>query len=110
MILKEIEEKVVNSGFGITLYDTAKNGESIYISKGMEIACNTESILPENVLKAVETFCGGDFGTFYDWDEHPTEGAEYGEYISPIGNTANTGAIMVHRERGKIVVYFQFER
>lgn len=108
-----VEEYVVHNGFGTSFYahtDTDKK-EEIYLSKGIELAYLTESISMKEVVSAIDRFCKqNDFGTFYDWDEKPTPEKEYGEYPSSFGDTANTGAIMIHRENGHIIVYFQFER
>lgn len=97
-----------NDLFGITLSGTATTGERVYISEGIRQTYGTMDA--DDIKKALAMFTNGDFNTFYEADEHPTPANEYGEYPSKYGDTTDTGAIMIHRERGYIVVYYQFER
>lgn len=87
-----------------------RNDVRVYFSHGINYAVLGKGITIEELNEAYDRFLAGDFGAFYESGEYPTPGNEYGMYASSYGNTPGTGAIMVHRERGEIVAYFQFER
>lgn len=87
--------------------------EGIGYSAGILFAMEKIEGFAAAVGSAVGKFCAGDFGDFYEYDEIPTPGKEFGAYESPLGSELSTGAIVVHREPQPaydFVVYFQFER
>ncbi len=109
MTLEQIKECVIRDGF--SLCDMGyHNDDHIYFTRGFSYATTTQTITIDEVIECLNKFQGGDYGTFYEVGETATNGNEYGEYKSNLGATANDGAIMIHRERGYILVYFQFER
>ena len=85
-------------------------GITVYFSHGINYAVLGKGIQIKEVMTAFDRFLENDFGEFYEQGECPTRGSEYGMYPSSYGTTTATGAIMVHRERGEIIAYFQFER
>ena len=85
-------------------------GIPVYFSHGINYAVLGKGIAVEELNEAYDRFLAGDFGNFYESGEYPTPGNEYGMYPSSYGTTTAAGAIMVHRERGEIIAYFQFER
>ena len=110
---KEIQEMVIKYGFGLTPFDIHKI--HCAMSHGINYALLTHSISVSELESAIARFMNGDWGTFYDFDEEPIKGKEYGCYPSSFGDNMQNGAIMVHREQNpmipwELVAYFQFER
>lgn len=108
MTFNEIENHIKDNGaFAIVPRD------GIGYSAGILLAIDKVEGFAAAVEEALDKFCIGDFGDFYEYGEKPTPGREFGSYESPLGNDLYTGAIVVHREpmlAYELVVYFQFER
>ena len=110
---KEVREIVIKHGFGLTPF--THKGIPCGMSHGINYALLSKGIPVAEVEAAIDRFLVGDFGSFYEHDEAPTPGQEYGCYPSAYGSDPDVGAIMVHREPSNmvpwdLVVYFQFER
>lgn len=111
LTFKELQQCIEqNKLWGREETGTVSTGEVCFMSNGVKCAYFSHAIALETLQNATESFCNGNYGLFYDWNDKPTPGAEYGQYESEYGDTPGTGALMVHREGGAVVVYFQFER
>lgn len=121
MTYEEVKNKILERGFnvdyvGIVPYE--KTLSPLLVSRGIEVLlCDDYGKTNLNCfVVAVVRFLRDDFGSYYDDDEEgPYPGHEYGCYESPLGNTPDTGAFMIHRESDfifgdHIVVYLQYER
>lgn len=99
MTLDEIKDYITsNDKFKVTY-----NG-SVGYSAGVLLAIENNKAFNKEVEKALQRFENKDFGTFYDWDETPTEMHEYGCYDTSIGE------LFIHTDVFQTVIYFQFER
>lgn len=111
MTYEEIEERIRETeSFAIySLTENEINGIN-RISEGIRLALmeDDDTIKNTKLIKEFEKcssrFNTGDYGTFYERDEHPTNGKEWGEYHTSIGN------IWIHREGENVVLFFPFER
>ena len=111
MSLDEIEEFVTRTDFDREKHGEF-HGEPLFFTKGILVALKSGSIKENEVGEALRRFCSDDFNNFYEPDDVFTKGAEYGLYPSGLstGKYNDPGDIRVHREKGTLVVYFQFER
>ena len=110
---EEVREIVIKHGFGVTSF--THKGVNCGMSRGINYALLSKGIQVAEVEDAIDRFLDGDFGDFYEHDETPTPGREYGCYPSSYGSDPNAGAIMIHRKPSnmapwELAVYFQFER
>lgn len=105
---KELREHIQSNN----LFDLEQVGtfEEILIYFSAGIAETYSDMEASDIQSALTKFISGDYGSFYGSGENATAGNEYGEYKSKYGDSADTGAIMLHREAGTIKIYFQFER
>lgn len=101
---------IIESGerFGIDMMSHA--GLPVGVSEGVQYAILGNGITINDVKNALDRFLENDFGDFYERDENPIIGCEYGLYPSTYGKKMKDGALVVHRENETLVVYFQFER
>lgn len=111
MTYEEIEERIRETE-SFAIYSLTKNEINGInrISEGIRLALMEESDTIKNteLLKEFEEcsnkFNSCDFGTFYERDEHPSKGKEWGEYNTSIG------LVWIHREEENVVLFFPFER
>ncbi len=104
--MEKIRKHVIENGFG------AKPRVRDYWlwSAGIRYAFESApSLWAPYIAQAYDQVCSGDYGGFYDRDESPIPGYEYYMCPSPFGHDINN-SIMMHREHGTLVMYFQFER
>lgn len=110
--LEEIEQHVIENDFYLT---ACHEFRADFYSAGIEYAL--EKLRTDNTGQAGKThpfflevagacsrFYNNDFGDMYEWDEEVTEGAEWGNYQTCIGD------IRIHRECGQVNIFFPFER
>ena len=116
----EVQAEVLKRGFEVDFYSFIPDQYGLtvcLVSQGVSILMEEyqEDFTPY-LYRAFSRFSKGDFGTFFDgYDEKPFVGYEYGCYESPLGDTPNTGGLMIHRESDNIfgqhiVVYLHFEQ
>lgn len=106
MTLAEIEKYVIENGFGTE----KREKDFFYWSAGVRYAYDSDPELWRPYIDAaLEQVNNEDYGGFYEWDEEPTPGREYYLCKSPYGNDIDTG-IVIHKENGLLIMYFQFER
>lgn len=104
--MEAIKQFVIEKGFGLEV----KTLPDWYWSKGISYAYDQDPELwKPYVAAALKTVGTENYGGFYAADEKPISGKEYYICESPFGSTIDTGIIM-HREKGTIKMYFQFER
>lgn len=115
---EEIKDEILIRGFEVTYIDfiLSEHGiEPFLTSQGIGILIEEYGEELESYFcTALDRFVKGDFGSMADEDDM-FYGYEYGCYESPLGDTPNTGALMIHREGdyifdSHIVMYLQFER
>ena len=104
----QIKGLVIKHGFGLTTFE--HKDTPCAMSHGVNYALLSHGIQLEELTAALDRFMAGDWGNFYDVDEEPSIGQEYGQYPSSFGSETDTGAIMIHRENDQVKAYFQFER
>ena len=106
MDYKEIETHVITSGFK-RHYNVAIPGAAYstdYISEGIFYALHRDPEFAQDTSDAARRFYAGDWGTMLSWNEENIPDHEFGEYPSKYGE------IYIHREMGRTVMYFMFER
>ena len=103
----QIKEHVIN-GVGFGVHERTYQGW--YWSNGIIYAYeNNKELWHPYIEKALAQSGTDNYGGFYEQGEEPVKGNEYYICESPFGNDINTG-IIVHRENGDTIMYFQFER
>ena len=105
LTLQEIQDHVEENGFGVS-HPNDELGFSAGICHALSVEPDRWMPFLEAALKQVQE---EDYGGFYEWYEEPTPGREYFICKSPFGSDIHTG-IIAHRENGRLVLYFQFER
>lgn len=122
MTYEEVQNKILEQGYDVDFVCIVPYEETLsplLFSRGIQIMILEEYTKTDNVdcfVDAIARFLRDDFGSYYDDDEEgPYPGHEYGCYESPLGNTPDTGAFMIHRESDflfgdHIVMYLQYER
>lgn len=93
MDYEQIRQHVINESGFKRHYNLMLNApySTDDISEGVRYA-STDAEFTAQCSDAVRRFYNCDYGTFYLYDEHPTEGQEYGEYETKFG------VVWVHRE------------
>lgn len=106
MTYDDIREHVISNGFFIhrnMSIDGAAYGTDD-ISEGILYASKDDPEFVRETSNAARRFYDEDWGTMLGFGERNLKGREYGEYPSKYGN------IYIHRERGRTVMFFMFER
>ena len=106
MTLDDIKDYVIPDNFGAEMRELPE----WYWSKGIIYAYeNNKELWKPYIQKAMKQLGNDDYGDFYEAGEKPILGREYFLCESPFGSDIDNG-IILHRENGKIMMYFQFER
>ena len=124
-VLDELRDHVIETGFFVReicqIHDSKVNkAVPVYASHAIHIlseALGYDDIrisLCPLILSPLVRFLNDDFGNFEELGYENYAGLERGCYPSPLGDTPDEGAIMVHREGDKqygshICIYLQFE-
>lgn len=103
-----IRDYVIINGFGTKYIFLGRNLVSPNLcSAGIRYAVQQMPDFAKEVSEAYERFLKGDWGTFYASYERAVYGNEWGSYPSRLFPTEE---IIIHRENGKTMALFLFER
>lgn len=109
MTYEEIKDLVTgdddNNRFGVTQHPQMKKG--VLFSQGIILAWDQKGStwLRQDIQAALIRFEAGEWGDALISGEKNTAGREYGRYP-----TSMKEPVCIHREAGKIIVYWPFER
>lgn len=116
---EDIQIEILRRGFGVTLVGFIRNSDddptALFISQGIKLLIEEyEDKIKDYFMTSIRKFMNDDFGNLANYMNDMFKGHEYGGYESPLGNTPDTGGIMIHRESNLlgsvIVMYLQFEQ